>query len=545
MPITVEFPSQNSVQLNQPILGTELFALYPPARPAVAMRVNHYLRPLSWQIDADAAVTPVDTSTFEGVWVYRNTLSFALIMACHRALGKGLTVRHSISDALYWVFNDGTAMTPSDVASIDAELRRLVAADMPIQREILSLDKVVRIFNAQGKQDTAKLLALTAVDPVEVYRSADLYCCFYGPLMPSMGELDRFSVEPLEDGLALRFPTVASPDGLPAYTPLPKVSRVFSEFGNWLKTIGVTTMADLFDVVNSGGDADVVLLAEALHSQRFAQLAEEIVKDPERRMVAIAGPSSAGKTTSAQRLKIQLRITGALPVTLSLDDYYLDEITTVDEHGEPDFESIEALDLERLEKDLQSLVEGRPTKVPIFDFTRHRRSGERTVSLGDKGILVMEGLHALNDRLVGMIKPEQRFGLFVAPMTGVSLDGHNRTSTTDNRLLRRMVRDYMTRGYSPEETLKVWPSVIRGGNKYIFPYQQNADAMFNSVLFYELAVLKSLVEPLLRRIEDSSPVYGEAQRLLGILRFVPVLSAHLVPNNSVLREFIGGSVVAI
>lgn len=542
----VTFADDNQVCFNDAVSGKALSALYPPELPAVAMRVNHYLRPLSWMLDDDCTVSWVDTTSFEGVTVYRNTLSFLLVVASRRVLQRDITVRHSISDALYWEFVDKERATEEDVAAIEMEMRRLIEADIPIQREVLSLDRVRRLLEAQHKGDTAHLLALAAADPVELYRCGDLYGCFYGPLLPSAGGLKQFVLSLLAPGLALRYPTVASSNEVSPFSPLPKVARVFGEYARWLSTMGVATMADLYQIINDGESAALVLMAEALHAQRFTELAEEILQDRRRRMVTIAGPSASGKTTSAEKLRIQLRIAGITPSRLSLDDYYLPKAETpLDEFGEPDFESVDALDLEQLKADLIGIVAGEAVEVPVFDFRKRCRTGTRTIQLGDGDVVIVEGLHGLHDRIVSMVAPEQRFGIFVSPLTGVSLDRHNRTSTTDNRLLRRLVRDLFTRGYSAEDTLKQWPSVIRGGNRYIFPYQQNADAMFNTSLLYELPVLKNHAEPLLRRIGETSPAYGEAQRLLGLLRYVPSLSSDLVPNNSVLREFIGGSIVAI
>lgn len=513
---------------------------------ALALRVNGFLRPLDWVIDDDATVETFDLTSIEGQWVYKHSLSFLLIVAAQRVLGLKLRVTHSVSDALVWEALDGRPLSEEDVATIEEEMRRLVAQEAPLMRQLLSLDKASRLLREQGKADTARLLEQTGEDPVELYLCDGVAGFFFGPLLPTFGGLAYFSLHPLGTGLALRMPRLDTGRDLAPFNPPTETNQVFLEYSRWLRTLGVATMSDVHDRIDAGGDKELVLLSEALHEARLASIASEILSRPACRLLAIAGPSSAGKTTSTHKLKVQLKIGGADALTLSLDDYYKnDEDRPLDEFGAPDYETIDALDTERLASDLASLVAGKPTAVPWFDFKTKRRGGERTIQLAQGSLLLVEGLHGLNDRVIGSVPEAQRFGLFVSPLTGVSLDGHNRTSTTDNRLLRRLVRDARTRGYGPEETLAQWPSVVRGANKYIFPFQHNADRLFNSVHLYELPVLKPFAEPLLRQVKRSSPVYGEACRLLEMLRHVPVMNERLVPNNSVLREFIGGSIIDI
>lgn len=538
---------QNQVlELERGLNGKALAVLSGTRPMPLALRVNGYLRPLLWEISDDAVVEPVGADTFAGHWVYFHSLCFLLILAARRAFNKGIVVRHSISEALYCEFDDGSVASPEQVDQLEEEMRRLASAALPLQREMLSLDKVVKILTDQEKEDTARLLELTGNDPVEVYRCGDVIGFFFGPLVSDMGELKHFDLCPFDRGMALRCPSIRGGDTLPDFDPAIELSRIFVEYTDWLRTLGVATMADLHDKINNGAAKELVLLSEALHEAKLASIAQEIADKDHCRMISIAGPSSSGKTTSAHKLKIQLRIAGFDPVNLSLDDYYLDdEHRPVDEQGKPDYEVPEALDLERLQHDLASLVDGKPTAVPCFDFKTKKRGGERTIQLSSKSILIVEGLHGLNDAVVKGVDERQRFGLFVSPLTGVSLDRHNRTSTTDNRLLRRLVRDARTRGYGPEETLLQWPSVTRGAVKYIYPYQKNATRLFNSVHLYELPVLKPFAEPLLRRVSPQSEAYGEACRLLEILRHVPSMPENLVPNNSVLREFIGGSIIDI
>jgi uridine kinase len=301
-------------------------------------------------------------------------------------------------------------------------------------------------------------------------------------------------------------------------------------------------MESLHRHVTAGRAKDLILVSEALHSQRFNYLAEKVSKSDEVRLVCIAGPSGSGKTTSAKRLAVHLMVCGMHPLTISLDDYFLDrDKTPRDDEGNYDFESIEALDMDLVNEHLEGLLQGATVRLPKFNFVTGRREKGPEKALGPKGVIIIEGIHGLNDRLFQNIARKSLFKVYVSPLTGISLDTHNRTSTTDNRLLRRLVRDYRLRGKDAETTLKQWPSVIRGAQQYIFPYQEGADEMFNSALVYELSVLKGYAEPLLRTIGETSPVYGDAQRLLGILRFIPFIPSDTVPNDSILREFIGGS----
>ncbi len=546
MAFTVKIAGAKTLQCSMALTGQNALAesgLYDPERHVVAWRVNHYLRSLLWTVDDDASVEFVDTSSFEGASVYRNSLSFLLIIACHRALNREICVRHSLSDGLFWELEGEQDLTPEMVQAVEEEMYRIIDMDLPFVREVLSLDKVRQIFERQGVPEKARLLSHVVVDPVEMFGCLGEYDCFFAPMVPSTGYLKTFALCHHGPGMLLRYPTVSSPRILPDYQSSDKLSKVFLEYASWLKTLGVTTMEHLHEVVARGRGADLILLAEALHAQRFSELASEILAGG-RRFVTIAGPSASGKTTTAQKLRIQLMVAGHRTVTLSLDDYFLNrDKSPVDEQGRHDFEALEALDLELLEHHFSALLEGKKIRLPKFNFLSGCREEGPELWLGPDDIVILEGLHGLNDTILNMVPLEYRFGIFASPLTGVNLDKHNRIGTTDNRLLRRMVRDSWARGNSAEDTLTRWPSVICGGMKYIFPYQKNADAMFNSSLIYEIPVLKSLSEPLLRSIEEDSPVFGEAQRLLGLLKFAPSLSVNLVPNNSILREFVGGSII--
>lgn len=510
-------------------------------REVVAWRVNRYLRSLDWVIDEDATVELVDASSFEGMEVYRRTLSFLLVLACRQALGCQVSIRHSISNAYYCELSTGPA-SADQVAHIHHAMRELVAQDIPIRRSVVSLDKARRIFATQGNDDKARLLQWAVQDPVELYSCHDRFGFFYAPLAPSSGSVPLFDLIPYAPGMVLRSPTLTSPFALPDFQATPRLVDVFREYGEWLDILGVGTMASLHEQVAEGKTVDIIMVSEAFHARRLALISEDIVRRKSVRLVCMAGPSASGKTTASRRLRVQIQLSGLRPVALSLDEYFVDrDHTPRDEEGKYDFEDINALDLELLNAHLQGLLAGDEVQLPHFDFLLGKRTPGKKLRLGPKDILIIEGIHGLNNRLTEAVPEALKYGIFVSPLTGVSLDRHTRTSTTDNRFLRRMVRDHRTRGKSPETTILQWPSVTRGGFKHIFPFQDRADAMFNTVLVYELSVLRGYAEPLLRTVPETSPAFGEAQRLLSMLRFVPVIPADHVPNTSILREFIGGS----
>nr|WP_321499564.1 nucleoside kinase [uncultured Dethiosulfovibrio sp.] len=542
MSFKVKIKGFSSIQCDMPLSGQGILAstgLY-RNRNIVAWRVNNYLRPLEWVLDGESSVEFVDTNSFEGTMVYRSSLGFLLLLAARKALGKSIFIRHSISEGHFWEFSDGE-VTEKDVEAIKAAMADLVEMDIPISREVVSLDKACRIFQRQGNPEKGRLFSRVSMDPIEVYRCLDMYGFFYCPLVPSTGYLKNWDLKLLSPGMVLQFPTVAYPTSLPPFQASKKLSEVFLEYANWLKTMGVSSMVNLHDAIAEGKGQELMLISEAFHSQRLSHLADEVVSRGAA-LVCIAGPSASGKTTTSKRLKIQLQVCGKRPVTLSLDDYFVDrDKTPIDEKGEYDFEALEALDLELLNLHLQQLLSGQEVQLPQFDFVTGSRKEGKILKLDSDDILIIEGIHGLNDRVTQEVAQDKKFRIFVSPLTGVSLDRQNRTSTTDNRLFRRMIRDHRTRGHSPEATLKRWPSVIRGAQKYIFPYQKHSDVMFNSALLYELPVLKGYLEPLLQTVPEDSPVFGESRRLLSLLRFVPPLPSDKVPNESILREFIGGS----
>ncbi len=507
----------------------------------VAWRVNNYLRSLDWVIEDSAEVEFIDTSSFEGIEVYRRSLSFLLVLASRKALNRDIVLRHSISEGYYWEDPEGT-LSVEDLLAIKTMMSELVAKDLPFIRKVVSLDKARKIFERQGSGEVARLFKWAGVDPIELYRCAELYGYYYAPLAPSTGYLKLFDLKPLGPGMVLQFPTINYPCALPPFRASKNLSSVFLDYARWLEILDLRTMDSLHKKVAEGKALEVILISEAFHAKKLARIAEEISSRPKVKVVAIAGPSGSGKTTLSERLKIQLQVCGKNPVTLAMDNYFVDrENTPRDEEGNYDFEVLEALELELLEKHLTLLLSGEEVVLPQFDFIEGKKFPGKKVRLQPRDILIMEGIHGLNDRITDVIPKEERYGIFVSPLTGVYLDDHNRTSTTDNRLLRRLVRDSRTRGHSAEATLTIWPKVIRGAMKFVFPYQKRADIMFNSSLPYELSTLRAYADPILHTVPEGSAVYGDAQRLLSMMKFIPMIPSENIPNNSIIREFIGGT----
>jgi uridine kinase len=421
------------------------------------------------------------------------------------------------------------------------EMNKIANSALPIQMATLPLDKARRIFDRQGNADRARLIQCTGADPVMLYRCAGIYGYFGVPLASTIGIVKTFDLNYFAPGFLLRFPAITASEVLPPLQVVPKLMDVFREYSTWLGVLGLSTMDSIHERVAKGKSLELILISEAFHGEALSRIANQIIERETVRLLCLAGPSSSGKTTTSKRLAIQLQVSGKNPIALALDNYYIERTKTpLDENGNYDFEALEALDLDLINEHITALLAGEEVELPKFDFvTGSRKPGPR-LRLNLNDILIIEGIHGLNDELTREISSESKYKVFISPLTGVNLDSHNRIGTTDTRLLRRLVRDYRTRGHSPERTLLMWPSVIRGSHKHIFPYEEGADLLFNSSLVYEISVLKGYAEPLLRAIPENSPAYGEASRLLAMLSFVPVIPSENVPNLSILREFIGG-----
>jgi uridine kinase len=544
------FNNANGVRILQAPIGATLESYIRAAGiqtsvPIVAALVNGKLSELTLPVTCDVDASPVTMSTTDGSRIYRRSLSFLLTVAARELFPEAkILVDHSMPfGGFYCEVVGRPPLNADEIGRLEKRMHEIVAADEPIIKQRTSLETAREIFTRQGYDDKLRLLKFRAKDYLTVYKLRDTVDYFYGYMVPSTGYLRYFRVRERQPGFVLHFPRRSRPGDLMGYSDSPKLFAVFREHAEWMRIMDVEDVAALNHAIETDRIREVTLVNEALHEHRIADIAELIgERRGQVRTVLVAGPSSSGKTTFAKRLSIQLLAQGLRPVAIGLDNYFVDrEHTPKDAHGEYDFEALGALDLALFNDNLLKLMNGQEVQLPRYNFkTGKREPGER-LSIARDHIIVIEGIHGLNPALVPQIPPESLFRIYVSALTQLNIDRHNRVPTTDTRLVRRIVRDSATRGYTARDTISRWEAVRAGENRNIFPYQENADVMFNSALVYEHAVLKPLVEPLLRQIRPGSPEYMEADRLLAFLEwFLPCSSEH-VPDNSLLREFIGGS----
>lgn len=515
--------------------------------PVVGAIVNGELRELTYPIKMEAHVQPVTMGDADGMRIYRRSLTFLLETAFEDLfLQAVLTIDHSVSSGGYFCQVGGRSpLTPDELARLEERMHQIVAQDLPLQRQEVPLEQAIAYFKSKGHIDKVRLLAHRRKDYLTLYTLNGYRDYHHGYMVPSTGYLRWFGLAATGEGFTLRFPRRHRPTELLPLPEYPKLLATFRQYGDWLYRLGISSTGALNDAISAGRIREVILVSEALHEQQVADIADQIAARLDQlRIVLIAGPSSSGKTTFAKRLAVQLLAHGISPCPLEMDNYFLDrDKTPLDENGAYDFESLKALDCLRLENDLGDLIEGAPVQLPRFNFKSGMREPGEQIQLEGGQIVILEGIHGLNPDLIPAIPAMQTFRVYVSALTQLNLDRHNRVSTTDTRLLRRIVRDARERGYSAKETIRRWESVRRGEKRYIFPFQENADVMFNSALAYELAVLKPLAEPLLRQVPYGTSEYVEAKRLLAFLEWFLPLENDLVPDNSILREFIGGSIL--
>ncbi len=515
--------------------------------PVIAALVNGELRELTYPMRSDGYVEPVFLSNSDGVRIYRRSLAFLLVTVARELFPEAhIFVDHTLPFGGFFCQVQGREpFSTEELAQIEARMRQVVAEDLPITRESVPLDEAVLMFRARGEEEKVQLLARRQKNYLSLYSLRGHRDYFHGYMVPSTGYLRYFALHPWPPGFVLQYPRRHRPTELLPVSDYPQLTAIFREYGEWLRLLGVESVSELNEAVANGRIREIVLVSEALHEQRVAHIADQIAhRRDEVQLVLIAGPSAAGKTMFSKRLSIQLLAHGIHPFPLELDNYFVDrEKTPRDENGDYDFEALEALDLPLFNQHLLALMRGEAVQLPRFNFkTGHREKG-RVVQLGPGHIIIVEGIHGLNPRLVPSVPRERTFRIFISALTQLNLDRHNRVPTTDTRLIRRIVRDATYRGYTAGETLERWESVRRGEKRHIFPYQENADVMFNSALVYELAVLQPLAEPLLLQVEPSSPRRVEAKRLLAFLQWFEPCGPDLIPDNSILREFIGGSIL--
>jgi uridine kinase len=523
--------------------------------PTVAALIDHELRELSYRVETDVEVQPVTMAESDGFRIYRRSLAFLLVTAVHELFpGTTVYVDHSLTFGGYFCQVQGRGpFTHEELARIEARMREIVAEDEPIWKTRVPLNEAIALFQARGDDDKVRLLARRRKAYLTVYQLRGFRDYFHGYMVPSTRYLTLFALQDYSPGFILRFPRSNPPMELQPFVDYPKLRAVFREYGQWMELMGVRDVGFLNEAIAGERVREVVLVAEALHEQRIARIAEEIAARRHQaavagglgvRLVLIAGPSSSGKTTFSKRLSIQLLANGLRPFALEMDQYFVDRPKTPrGEDGQYDFESLGAVDVALFNEHLVHLLAGEEVTLPQYNFRTGLREVGQKVRLQPDHVVLVEGIHGLNPDLVPDVPPELIYRVYVSALTQLNIDKHNRVPTTDTRLVRRMVRDAAYRGYSAQETLDRWNSVRRGEKRWIFPYQEHADIMFNSALVYELAVLKPLVEPLLLQIKPRTPASVESKRLLAMLEWFEPLAPDLVPDNSILREFVGGSIL--
>ena len=513
------------------------------SNPIVAAIIDNRLRDLGYLLNDDCELEWVTLYSEAGLKMYRRSTVFLLLKACRDLFPQRcLMIKHTLSNGTYCEFIEGS-VNNVEIEQITKRMQELIAADLPINRKRITKAEARELFAQQDKPDTVKILENRDKEAVHVYELDGFYEYFYDYMVNRTGLINKFKLLYYPPGMILQTPEPGDPELDQPFHEQSKLFQIYQEAKAWAGMLNTPHLGALNDIIQEGRVEDLIRVNEALQEKKIAQIADMIVNNPSVRVVLIAGPSSSGKTTFAQRLLIQLRVNGRRPVSISLDNYFVDQKKTpLDEDGEYDFEALEALKLDLFNDHLTRLINGEEIEMPVYDFKQG--------CCLDKGInisvppgepIIIEGIHGLNDKLTWSIPREQKFKIYVSALTQINIDYANRIPTTDCRLLRRIIRDSRTRGYTALNTIKRWPSVRRGEEKYIFPFQENADIMFNSSLVYELAALKPLAEPLLWEISRENPEHLEARRLLKFLSYFRSTSAQPIPPNSILREFTGGS----
>ena len=533
-------------------MGTSLLSLLQDLEisapyPLLAAYVNNRLKELNYRIYTPISIHFIDITHFEGHRVYQRTVTFLLQRAMKELYPDNpFHVRHSLGSGVYCEAVGKQSFSYAECQALEEAVKRVAAEDITIQRKKEPSAEIIEKFEAAGYPDKATLLRSRPRLYSNVYYMGQTVGYFFGPLAPSSGYVNSFSICPYSEGFVVTLPDRADPTKVGRVPNAEKMGGLFHQFHEWMDIVGVPTVGELNSRILQGDTSELIKIAEAVHGRQFSNIADKIYNAHRERgvkVVLISGPSSSGKTTSAKRIGIQLRVLGLHPVLISLDDYFVNrEDTPKDENGDYDYEALEALDLARLNDDLARLIAGESVEIPRYDFiTGTRQWHEHPLQLTERSVLIMEGIHGLNPKLTPAIPDDRKFKIYLSCFTSVAMDNITRIHTTDNRLLRRITRDYRTRGNNAYDTIARWQSVRRGEDKHIFPYQENADVMVNTSLFYELGVIRPIVEPILREIPDTVPEFGEADRLLRFLdNFVPIKQDE-IPLDSVLREFVGGS----
>jgi uridine kinase len=515
--------------------------------PTVAALVNSELRELTYRVEADIEVTPITMAHSDGFRIYRRSLAFLLVTAVHELFPAATVyVDHSLTFGGYFCQIQGReAFTEEELRQVEARMWEIVADDEPLLKARVPLSDAIALFKARGDDDKVRLLSRRSKGYLTLYQLRGFRDYFHGYMVPSTRYLQVFDLRNYPMGFILRFPRSQPPMQLQPVLDYPKLLSVFREYGHWMELMGIRDVGCLNDAIAGEQVREIILVAEALHEQRVARIAQEIAsRQGECRLVLVAGPSCSGKTTFSKRLSIQLLANGLRPFALELDSYFVErQKTPRDENGNYDFESLDAVDVQLFNEHLLQLLDGMAVTLPRYNFRTGLREVGQTVRLRPDHIVIVEGIHGMNPKLVPDIPPGVTYRVYTSALTQLNIDKHNRVPTTDTRLLRRIVRDAAYRGYTAQQTIDRWESVRRGEKRWIFPFQEHADVMFNSALVYELAVLKPLAKPLLLQVKPFTRTHVEAKRLMAFLEWFEPLAPTLVPDNSILREFVGGSIL--
>ena len=545
----IQIRCKNNKKSQKVEIGSTLFDIFSAfdlkmTHGPVSARVNNKVEGMHYRVYNSKDVEFLDMTSSSGSRAYTRTLFFVLCKAVQDIYpATDVVIDIPVSNGFYVDIRLGRPVVDEDVNIIRRRMQEIIDARMPIRRFTVPTEEAVALFQEKGDVEKVKLLKTSGSIYTTYYKIGDYVDYYYGTLLTNTSQLYLFGLEKYYDGMLLRIPSLKNPDVLGEITRQDKMFEIFKEHHRWQSILGIRTVGDFNQAIDANHATDIINISEALQEKKIANIAEEIASRKGVKLVLLAGPSSSGKTTSCKRLSIQLAVNGLKPLQISLDDYFVDrEKTPKDASGEYDYESIYALDLDLINEQFNALFRGEEVELPKYDFQsgKSKKSGNK-LKMNDNNVLVVEGIHALNPELTAHIPQEQIFRVYASALTTILLDNHNYIPTTDNRLLRRIIRDYKYRGVSAQETIHRWPSVRAGENKWIFPFQENADAMLNTAMLYELAVIKTQAEPLLQQVPENCEEYAEAYRLLKFLKYFKGIPYNNLPPTSLLREFLGGS----
>ena len=545
----IQIRCKNNKKTQKVEIGSTLFDVFSAfdlkmAHGPVSARVNNKVEGMHYRVYNSKDVEFLDMTSSSGSRAYTRTLFFVLCKAVQDIYpNTDVVIDIPVSNGFYVDIRLGRPVVEEDVNILRRRMQEIIDAKMPIRRYMVPTEDAIALFQEKGDVEKVKLLKTSGSIYTTYYKIGEYVDFYYGTLLTNTSGLYLFGLEKYYDGMLLRIPSLKDPDKLGEMTKQDKMFDIFKEHHRWQDILGIRTVGDFNQAIDAGHATDIINISEALQEKKIAKIAEDIAQREGVKLVLLAGPSSSGKTTSCKRLSIQLAVNGLKPLQISLDDYFVDrDRTPKDDNGEYDFESIYALNLDLLNEQFNALFRGEEVELPKYDFPSGKsvKSGKK-LKMEPNNVLVVEGIHALNPELTAHIPQEQIYRVYASALTTILLDNHNYIPTTDNRLLRRIIRDYKYRGVSAQETIHRWPSVRAGENKWIFPYQENADAMFNTAMLYELSVIKMQAEPLLQQVPENCEEHAEAYRLLKFLKYFKGIPYNNLPPTSLLREFLGGS----